>query len=134
MNVSVFPSEKSPHLLQCTPITLLTNEDLHLSQWKYSRKAVNVEFLKYFIVRWGVIKKQNKTIKQKASTKKVKTGTYKRLCCLDVCRQRELQIGTTENNNKKQQHIDDVLASLKGQHSFMVKDNLSIQQQRLMRV
>lgn len=46
------------------------NEDLHLQPWKYSRKAVNVEFLKYFIVRWGVIKKQNKTIKQKATTKK----------------------------------------------------------------
>lgn len=70
-------------------------------------------------------------MKQKAITKKVKTGTYKRLCCLDV--DKELQIGTTKNNNKKQ-HIDDVLASLKGQHSFMVKDNLSIQQQGLMHV
>jgi len=84
-------------------------------------------------VRWGVIKKQNKTIKQKATTKKVKTGTYKRLCCLDVDKE-SYKLAQPKIIIIKKQRIDDVLASLKGQHSFMVKDNLSIQQQRLMRV
>lgn len=46
-----------------------------------SRKAVNAEFLKYFIVRWGVIKK-NKRSNKKLSLKRLKQGHIKDFAAL----------------------------------------------------